>query len=115
MALEDHLTVLRSLANMCQMHPGAIEPSGQVWRDKAAIYRQHAMAQLKRMGRSVPSKCAVCHKALNADKPMDPMNPLSAVTVNDCGHVMHTMCQLTWHVKPGETCPTCAVHTKREN
>jgi len=66
--LEDVLAVLRSLANMCQMHPAVGEPAGQEWHDKAAVYRQHVIAVLKRMGRSVPARCALCHKALNADK-----------------------------------------------
>lgn len=115
-AMEDELVVLRSLANICQMHEDAIDSTavGQQWQSKAAIYRQHAMALLKRMGRPVPSKCAICHKALHADKAMDPMNPWAAVVVQDCGHIFHSMCVVTWQGKPGETCPTCAVRGKRE-
>lgn len=115
-ALEDQFGVLQTLANMCQMQRAAIEQNatGQQWRNKAAIYRQHAMALLKRMGGSVPSKCTICHKALHADKAMDPMNPLTAVLVQECGHIFHTVCQLTWRGKPGEQCPSCAVRGKLE-
>ena len=101
-ALEDEFGVLRSLANMCQMYTAAIE--------------QSVTGQLQRMGRSVPSKCAVCHKALHADhdKAMDPMNLLTAVLVHECGHIFHIMCLLTWRGKSGEQCPTCALRGKQE-
>ena len=53
-ALDDQLNVLRRLLNMCQLHPAAMKPNGQLWSDKAAVYRQYAMALLKRMGKPVP-------------------------------------------------------------
>lgn len=112
--LEDKLSMLRSLANLCQVHPASGELGGQEWHDKAAVYRQHAIAVLKRMGRSVAAKCAVCHKALNADKASDRMTPWSAVIVQECGHILHIMCLMTWQGKPGQQCPTCVVRSKRE-
>ena len=75
--LQEILAELCSLANMCQMHPAVGEPDGQEWHDKAAVYRQHVIAVLKRMGRSVPTRCAICHKTLNADKAIDHANPWS--------------------------------------
>ncbi len=63
-ALEDIPAELSSLANMCQMHAAVGEPGGQEWHDKAAVYRQHVIPVLKRMGRSVLARCAICHMAL---------------------------------------------------
>ncbi len=113
--LEDNLALLRSLANMCQVHPASGEHGGQEWHDKAAVYRQHVIAVLKRLGRSVPSKCGLCHKALNADKATDRMTPWSALIVQECGHILHIMCLMNWQGKPGQQCPTCVVRSKREN
>ncbi len=113
--LEDKLALLRSLANMCQVHPASGEHGGQEWHDKAAVYRQHVIAVLKRLGRSVPSKCGLCHKTLNADKATDRMTPWSALIVQQCGHILHIMCLMNWQGKPGQQCPTCVVRSKREN
>ena len=87
--------VLRSLATSCQMHQEALTPSGKVWRDKAAIYRQHAIACWKHMGCPAPSKCVVCKAAARADKAMDPMDPMSAVVFAQCGNLAHVMCLVT--------------------
>ncbi len=113
--MEDTLGLLRALANMCQMHPAVTQLGGEEWHDKAAVYRQHVIAVMKRMGHSVPAKCAVCHKALNADKATHSMSPMSASIVQECGHIVHMMCLLSWQGKPGQQCPTCAMRSKREN
>lgn len=42
--------VLMQLANTCELSNFAMEPQGQDWREKAAIYRQHAAHLFKRMG-----------------------------------------------------------------
>lgn len=91
------------------------KPDGQLWRDKAAIYRQHAIALLKRMGKLVPSECALCHKALHADKAMDPADHCSAVEVQQCGHMSHTVCLARQQVNPGTIshCPICDVQGKQ--
>ena len=112
-ALDDQLNVLRRLSNMCRMHPAAMRPNWQLWRDKAAIYTQHTMALLKQMGKPVLSNCTFCHKALHAEA-MNPAEHWSAVEVQQCGLLSHTVCLVRWQVNPGisSQCPTCAQQGK---
>ncbi len=84
----------------------------QVWRDKAAVYRQHAMALLERMGQPVPRDCLLCSTALHADKPTN-IRKLSAkggAYLNNCGHVLHIMCQGKSEASGalGNSCSICA-------
>ena len=97
-AVDDQLNVLRRLSNMCRLHPAANKPNGQLWCDQAAIYRQHAMALPKRMGKPVPSKCSLCRKALHADKAMNPADHWSAAEVQQYGHICHPTCLVRWQV-----------------
>lgn len=112
-ALDDQLNVLRRLSNMCQMHPAAMRPSWQLWRDTAAVYTQHTMAFLKRMGKPVLSNCTFCHKALHVDKAKNPADHSSAVEVQQCGHMSHSVCLVRWQVNP-EIPSQCLICVKQE-
>ena len=99
--------LLKSLANTCQMHREILNPHNQVWREKAAVYRQHALACLKRQGRTIPSRCGVCRKTLNAEKPQNWTDPESGIIVCMCGHMQHWLCEMSWKGPPGQICASC--------
>ena len=100
------LTLFAMLANTCQKVQNGKHsvhgPARQAWREKATIYRQHALACLQRLGRTIPSNCGICHQPLQADKPTDWNDPHAAIVVNPCGHMQHILCQMAWNAsRPG--------------
>ena len=96
------------LANVCQMCDFAMEPEGQDWREKAAIYRRHALRHAKRMGRDISSTCNYCNKALQAEKPTEFADTVrTSVVVNTCGHMQHALCQAKAKQRGALTCPIC--------
>ena len=110
--LHHRYCVLQPLANTCATQPGALKTRDQVWHEKAAVYQQHAMAMLKRMGQPVPETCLLCSTALHADKPIN-IRKLSAkggVYLNECGHILHIMCQAKSEASGalGNSYPVCA-------
>ena len=110
-SLEKQFYIFRGAANLCQMHPDALKARGRSWRDKAAVYRQHAFALLRRMGRPAPSDsatCFLCHEKLDAEQPMDHLDPHTGVVINECGHVLHILCQVTWGGVRKPDCAVCA-------
>ncbi|DBA85046.1 TPA: hypothetical protein ACH3X2_005778 [Trebouxia sp. C0005] len=110
--LHHRYSVLQLLVRTCDRQPGALKGKGQVWREKAAVYRQHAMAVLERMGQPVPKDCLLCNTALHADKPVKirKLSMKSHVYLNDCGHILHLMCQAKSKASGplGTSCPVCA-------
>jgi len=110
--LHHRYCVLTTLANTCAAQPGALKTRGQVWHEKAAVYRQHAMALLERMGQPVPKDCLLCSSALYADKPTNicELSAKGGVYLNECGHILHIMCQAKSEASgaSGSTCPVCA-------
>lgn len=110
--LHQRYCVLQLLANKCETDLDALKsPRGQVWRDKAAVYRQHAMAVLERMGQPVPKDCLLCSSALHTDKPTNicELSAKGGVYLNECGHILHMMCQAKSEASgaSGSTCPVC--------
>ena len=95
------------------MHPDALKARSRSWRGQPAVCRQHAFAVLRRMGRPVPSDsstCFLCHERLDAEKPMDHLDPHTGVVINDCGHVLHILCQMTWASVQKLDCAVCAAN-----
>ena len=99
--------ILGTLANTCEKHPDTDKPCGQAWRDKAAIYRQHALSCLKRMGRTIKPTCGICCRALHAEQPTDWKDFGTAVVVYPCGHMQHMQCQLRCGYLEGAGCASC--------
>ena len=100
--------LLSRLANVCQLSELAGEPEGQEWRDKAAVYRQHAVKLARRMGWKVPVTCGYCKKSTNYKEVTDLTNYHSTqIVLNRCGHSHHSLCQAKAKQLGGTTCATC--------
>ena len=103
--------VLRNLTIVCTMQISQHVPELDLelagsWCRKADIYKTHALALFRQMGRNVPSKCKLCRKALDADKPIDPKTPFDQVTLLECGHILHMTC-LVVRTGASSKCPVC--------
>lgn len=110
--LKMRFDIFRALANACGTHESVRKwetmiPFGVQWVKKSAIYRQHALAVLKKMGRGVPSKCSICRASISTDMSADWLNLYAVVFVNECGHLMHTAC-VERRAHLGLQCPSCA-------
>lgn len=89
--LQSRWPIISTLANVCQMSDLVCELEGQEWRDKAAIYRQHAVKLARRMGWKVPLTCGYCNKPTNYKEATDVS--MTHIVLNSCGHMHHAMCQ----------------------
>lgn len=87
----------------------AAEPEGQEWREKAAVYRQHAAKLAKRMGWKVPSTCGYCSRPLRFTEPTKfDDSDSNYVIINPCGHMQHGFCQAkALHVQRNVKCVCC--------
>ena len=100
--------ILIKLANTCELSKIAMEPQGQEWREKVAIYRQHAAHVSKRMGNKVSESCDCCNKPMRYKQPTEYATfAKTAVVVNTCGHMHHFLCQKKAQQSGNKKCPSC--------
>lgn len=100
--------VISKLASVCQVSELAWRPEGQEWRDKGAVYRQHAVKLARRMGWKVPTTCGYCNKPTNYKEAAGPINyHLTHVVLNQCGHLHHSFCQAKAKRRGVTVCATC--------
>ena len=96
--------IISRLANICQLSELAWKPEGWEWRDKAAVYRQHAVKLARRMGWEIPKLCGYCSKPTNLEAATDHS---THVSLNLCGHLHHFSCQAKARWRGDTTCVTC--------
>ena len=102
--LDDQFMMLKDLDSVCSLHPAVMDCPDSFWRDKGAIYRQHAVFKLKQLGKKVPTNCSLCQRPLHTEKPSEPNNPL---LMKECGHIHHMVCHMPWTAKSDKRCPSC--------